>query len=214
MIYISAGLYAEGRTDYEFLLPLIDRLLQVSSAQLFPGGHELADTRGIDAFSAKCDARAERICAAISAHIDSCDIFIIHADGASDPEDVRRTQIKPGIELARTGFSERPIHLLACVPVREIEAWMLVDTHPFDLILGKKLNLALPPQPETELDPKSILRKIFRNGDARIPLGDAYRFFGENVHIEKLRTLHAFQLFEGELNRALKALGAAYGKSQ
>jgi hypothetical protein len=36
MIYIRAGLYAEGPTDYDFLLPLLDRLLGDGGAAL-PG---------------------------------------------------------------------------------------------------------------------------------------------------------------------------------
>ena len=210
MIYISAGLYAEGRSDYDFLLPLIDRLLEKLSANLFPGAYELADTRGIDA-SIKTSGRAERIRSAVAEHIDFCDIFVIHADGAGDPDEVRRTQINPGIDLIRAAVPRRQVYLITCVPVHEIEAWMLVDPRPFELVLGKNAPIALPSQPETELDPKSVLRKIFRDGDARIPLKEAYRFLGVNVTLEKLRTLSAFRAFEQELRETLKLLAEAQG---
>lgn len=43
MIYLRAGLYAEGPTDYDFLLPLINRLLREIAAQTFPGANEVVD---------------------------------------------------------------------------------------------------------------------------------------------------------------------------
>lgn len=49
MIYLRAGLYAEGPTDYHFLRPLLDRLLNDLAAPLFAGNYEIADTLGIDA---------------------------------------------------------------------------------------------------------------------------------------------------------------------
>ncbi len=210
MIYISVGLYAEGRTDYEFLLPLIDRLLDESSAKLFLGAYELANTRGIDA-STRHEGRAERIQAAVAENADYCDIFIVHADGGGDPERARQTQINPAMELSRARFSKRTIYWASCIPVREIESWLLVDPRPFDLILGKNLQFTLPMQPEAEIDPKSILHKLFRDGHAQVTLNDAYRFFGMNVDLEKLRLLNSFRRFEDELRLALTEFGMALG---
>ena len=59
MIYIRAGLYAEGRTDSEFLLPIINRLLDDIAARLFSGAYELAETLGIDAPSGTSGGRAK-----------------------------------------------------------------------------------------------------------------------------------------------------------
>src|SRR5262249_48336692 len=49
VIYIRAGVYAEGPTDYDFLLPFLDRLLDTLAASLFAGAYEVASTAGIDA---------------------------------------------------------------------------------------------------------------------------------------------------------------------
>lgn len=210
MIYIRAGLYAEGRTDYEFLLPVINRLLDELAARLFSGAYELAETLGIDA-STRHEGRAERIQAAVAERADYCDIFIVHADGGGDPERARQTQIDPAINLSYPLSSGRPIYWVSCVPVREIEAWLLVDPRPFDLILGKNSQITLPMQPEAELDPKNYLRKILKDGDIRIPVNDVYRSFGENIRFEKLRALPAFHLFEANLAQSLESLGAAQG---
>lgn len=95
MIYIRAGLYAEGRTDYEFLLPLVNKLLDEWAAKLFSGAYELAETLGIDSPIGTTGGRAERIRSAILDYVDYCDIFIIHADGAGDPHEARVTQRPP-----------------------------------------------------------------------------------------------------------------------
>ena len=211
MIYIRAGLYAEGRTDYEFLLPLVNKLLNELAAKLFLGDYELAETLGIDAPHGMSGGRAEKIQRAVVDYIDYCDLFILHADGAGDPDDARRTQISPGADLAHAVVLHSHFYLVACVPIREIEAWLLVDSKPFERILGRATPIVLPGQPEAEIDPKSCLRKILKDGDARIPLNEAYRAFGENVRLEKLRSLSAFRTFEDELEQALKALGTMYG---
>ena len=49
MIYLCAGLYAEGPSDYHFLSPLISRLLDTVGSRLFPSECEVAETVGIDA---------------------------------------------------------------------------------------------------------------------------------------------------------------------
>jgi len=40
VIYLRAGLYAEGPSDYQFLRPLLDRLLNELAAPLFAGNYE------------------------------------------------------------------------------------------------------------------------------------------------------------------------------
>jgi hypothetical protein len=65
-VYLRAGLYAEGPSDYDFLLPLLDRLLPSLAASRFPGAFEVAESLGIDAPYPAQGERAERIAAAIA----------------------------------------------------------------------------------------------------------------------------------------------------
>ena len=122
MIYIRAGLFAEGPTDYEILLPLLDRLLDQLAAQLFPGAYEVAPATGIDAPRGTEGGRAEKIAAAIHETWDECTLFVIHADGAGNPAEARRNCVEPGIAAALAARPERPVVAAACIPVREIEA--------------------------------------------------------------------------------------------
>lgn len=135
MIYLCAGLYAEGPTDYYFLLPLINRLLREIASQTFPGANEVEDTRGIDS-SGRERRRVDRIAAAVRDYEDQLDLLIIHADGGSDPKAARREQVDPGIAVARMAIPDKPLPAIACVPVREIEAWLLVDDRVFSEQLG------------------------------------------------------------------------------
>lgn len=85
MIYLCAGVFAEGRTDYAFLLPLVTRLLfDVSTA--VPWQTEVADSVGIDASRPIPKARAPRIAKAIQEHQTQCSLFVVHADADGDPD--------------------------------------------------------------------------------------------------------------------------------
>lgn len=201
MIYLRAGLYAEGPTDYAFLPPLLDRLMDELAANLFLGQYELGDCLGIDALHDTQADRANRIAAAIHEHWDRCTLFVIHSDGGGDPDKARREQVVPGIDAARTRHADGLV-AAACIPVREIEAWMLVDPEVFRLV-GGKIPSDCPAMPERELDPKVTLARLLKDSGVRRPRPD-YAFFGANVRFECLRTLPAFVKFEQELEDAIK----------
>ena len=82
MIYIRAGLYAEGPSDYDFLLPLLDRLLDSLAASLFPGAYEVGGTAGIDAPRGTAGGRAEKVAAAVNDWWGACTLFVIHWSGS------------------------------------------------------------------------------------------------------------------------------------
>jgi hypothetical protein len=202
MIYLRAGLYAEGPTDYYFLVPLINRLLREIAAQMFPGANEVEDTRAIDS-SGKEKKRVDRIAAAVRNHEDLIDLLIIHADGGGDPETARREQVEPGIEAARTAIPGKPLPAIACIPVREIEAWLLVDKRVFNEQLG--LPVDLPAAPDRVRDPKSALHALL--SPRRVRNTNVYALFGEQVSFAELRKLSAFVTFETALGEFVRSLG-------
>ncbi len=211
MIYLRAGVYAEGPTDYDFLLPLLDRLLDAIAAPLFPGAYEVGPTAGIDAPRSTAGGRAEKVAAAIDASWDACTLFVIHTDGAGDPEGARKNNVEPGLAAARSARPDRCVPGVACVPVREIEAWMLVDPAVFNTILGAGATPACPAEPERDPDPKVTLRRILKEGGARRPPERMHAFFGERVRLDALRRLAAFQAFEADLLAALRDIARAHG---
>lgn len=215
MIYLRAGLFAEGPTDYGFLLRLLPRLLDAVAAALFPGTCEVGDTIGIDAPERlRKGKRADRIAAACGEYEGLFELLVIHSDGGADAIAARKHQIEPGIAAVGTAVRERPLLAVPCVPVREIEAWMLTDAAVFRELLGSKTMPALPGDPERERDPKATLQQILRECGARRFQASIYDFFGERVALPTLRGLPAFQAFEAELTAAVREVARSQGHHQ
>ena len=210
-VYARAGVFAEGRTDYDFLLPLLDRLLDALAASMFPGNYEIGATIGIDAPRGTEGGRAEKIAAAIRDAWEECTVFVVHSDGAGDPDEARRTCVAPGLDAARGAMSDRAVVAAACVPVREIEAWMLTDPEVFRTLLGGAAELTYPADPEREIDPKRTLRRLLDEGGARRAPERLYALFGERVRLGTLRALPAFRAFEAELVAALQEVARLQG---
>ncbi len=209
MIYLCAGVFAEGPTDYDFLLRLLNRHLDELGAQLFAGNYEVADTIGIDAPAGAKDRRADKIAAAIDEFAEICTLFVIHSDGGANAERAQETCIDPGIATARNAHPE--VVAVPCVPVREIEAWLLTDPDSFRAFLGKSFNPDLPSKPEKEIDPKATLQRILQDGGSHRSPESIYALFGEKVRIETLRSLPAFQAFEAEMIKALEQVARSQG---
>ncbi len=93
MIYVRAGLFDEGKNDYQYLLPLLDRLLGALAAELFPGDHDVASSVGIDAPRGTEGGRAEKIAAAIHDRWEECTLYPGSRDRGLD---ARRSRGLPG----------------------------------------------------------------------------------------------------------------------
>jgi hypothetical protein len=207
MMYLRAGLYAEGPSDYAFLVPLLNRMLREIAAELFPGANEVEDTLEIDS-SGEERKRVDRIAAAVREHEDRIDLLVIHADGDANPEAALRERVEPGIAAASTAIPGKPVPAIACVPVRELEAWLLVDGRVFSDQLG--LAVELPVAPERELDPKKTLTTLLTQNRRRRP-NTPYALFGEQVSFAALRRLSAFVEFETALVEFVRRFGPAQG---
>lgn len=210
MIYVQVGLYAEGRTDYEFLIPLLERLLQEICTRICPGGHEIPTPIGVDA-DEPTSRRSERIGAAVLEYVGTCQLFVIHADADGEPARARDERVMPGIVEARRRLIEvqargrDETYFVACVPVQMIEAWMLADEGPFRKFLGRDVSARLPKDPEGLGDPKRALDALVAEHTRRRPYG-LYEAFGNTVGLAALRRLPAFRAFEGELEAAVAAI--------
>lgn len=208
MIFLCAGVYAEGRTDERFLCNLLDRLIPSLAHEVCKGAFDLGDTRRIDEPpELRLQRREERIAAAIENHWGECTLFVVHSDGAGEPEEALREQVQPGLVRARRTHPE--LAAAACVPVRETEAWMLADPEALGRALEVSQAPALPRDPEAETDPKGTLDKVLRSRGVLLGRRGAeeyYALLGAEVSPEALRRLAAFQRFEAELRAAIARL--------
>ena len=201
MVYLSAGLFAEGPTDYRFFIPLLERLLTEISRNVIPEETEVPTPIGIDAPVGTLGGRENTLPAAIKENWDTCILFVVHSDGDADPENAYRTCVTPGVSQAKEMFPE--LVAVGCVPVKETEAWLLADPGVFVKFWGKAPTL--PKDPEGVLDPKLEMVKMLREVGERDPrLSKVYEIFGANVSFEALRRLSAFRFFEQELTEAVR----------
>lgn len=204
MIFVCAGLYAEGPSDYAFLLALLDRLVPEIGHQVLGPSCYVHDSVGIDAPGLA--SREERIAAAIDESWGACTLFVVHGDGAGDPESARRDRIAPGLSRAQLAHPE--LAAAGCVPVRETEAWMLADPEAFCRAFDVREVPEVPRDPEAVTDPKRVLNEILARLGARPGRrsGAYYGLLGREVRFDGLRRLPAFRRFEADLRAAVQAL--------
>ncbi|XXR36499.1 DUF4276 family protein [Sorangium sp. So ce375] len=212
MIWLCAGVYAEGPTDDRFLCNLINRMLPPLAVEICKGGFYIDDARRInEPRRIRGASREERIAAAIEESWSECNLFVVHSDGEGAPDEVRRERIEPG--LARARRARPDLAAAACVPVRETEAWMLADPEAFCRIFETDRTPLLPHDPEAESDPKKALETALCGLGARMGRGveEYYAVLGAEVRLDSLRRLAAFQQFRDELWKAIAAIATPSG---
>lgn len=107
---------------------------------------------------------------------------------------------------------------VAVVPVREIEAWTLVDGEALRGAFGTTLDdqaLRIAQRPrdvESILDPKLEIEAVFRKLTSssqrrRARVADFYDRIGERVDLGRLEQVPAFKELEKSLRQALLKLG-------
>ncbi|MFT3757897.1 hypothetical protein [Thauera sp.] len=218
MHYLGLALYAEGRTDDRFLGPVLRRLCgEVCAAS--PYLVEFNDEVLIlpDAPRLKHARRDERIVGAARQAKGAWSILFVHADADGDAVKARHERVQPALDRLRTEFDES-CQGVAVIPVQAVEAWMLCDGDALRKVFGTTLDdssLGLPSSfraLERLAEPKQCLEASFRashaGGRRKRPHGVHERMsaLGEQVALNCLRQLTAFQSLEAELKQALRAL--------
>ncbi len=125
MAQIFAGIIAEGTTDIRFLKPIIENALIAIAIDC----HTQIDTEIIELEIKKSGKNfVEQILEAASIGIKnySISLLFVHAD-ADDINSTAIYQQKIEPAIAAVKISERNLPIVAIIPVREIESWMLAD---------------------------------------------------------------------------------------
>lgn len=227
MRHLGLALYAEGTVDELFLPPLLRRLcdqmctrwgsVPVEVSEVPPLSHPVAlDDR----------PRAERIAAAAREALGAWQVLFVHADADGDARAAREERVEPAFGrlvdlLADTRAA------VAVVPVRETEAWALMDTEALRDVFGLRawepdaLREALEDRfavtltgrdIESLLEPKMVLNGVFdmTRPTPRVRREGLLRYLpllGEGARLERLSELQAFSALERELGDALERLG-------
>lgn len=204
---LSAGLFAEGSSDFVFLLPLLRRLLLdlCADAELVAVAEPI-ELRG------QGETRRDKIADAVSRARAELDLVVVHADGKGQVDRVRREQVDPGAEAVR----ELDVPCVGAIPVKEMEAWTLCDgdalRHAFSTALDDA-TLGVPSRAaevERISDPKEALNAIHRQVVGRRRTSRAVSFLprlAEELSLARLRGVPAFAELERELRLVLEERG-------
>lgn len=217
MRYLGLALYAEGATDYYFLSPLLQRLCEDLCLRAAGEIVEISPVLGLDDTEQTRDLnRAERIVAAAREARGAWNILFVHTDGEGDAERAYAERIEPALARVSEIFGVTQAGV-AVIPIRETEAWAILDGDALRQVLGTSLSdqaMGLPRtarEAEKTRDPKALLAEAFRATQPtgkRKSLGTSPHLgaLGEQVELDKLRGAESFAKLETELMAALKRL--------
>ena len=196
-------LVTDGSSD-RALLPVLRWLLDLRSSAVFETAW--ADLRRLQRQPKGLDGRVR---AAIDLH--PCDLLVVHRDAERSDVAQRRQEIAEATEGLK-------LAVVAAVPVRMTEAWLLFDEAAIRRASGcpnGAMPLSLPPLKKVEAlpDPKEILYAAMREASAL--KGRRRADFTPNIHrvaeliddFAPLWELPSFQAMDESLCGALQQLG-------
>ncbi len=217
--YVGLALRGEGNTDYRFLEQVLIRtteeLCSSATKQVFIGEsvRELRPDKNVPG------NERHRTSQVVKRDTNQEFIVFIHADGGSDWE----KKYNEHVQALEQELGSRPEQIVGVVPVREMEAWTLVDgdtlrkafkTNLKDEELG--LSASSPARVENISDPKKELNnayekvlgpRVIQRRGKKPTAADFLTEIGREVPLTKLRQVPSFQRFEADLRKALVARG-------
>ena len=143
MRYLTSALVSEGVTDERFLPPLLARMLQEICAE-FEDSVEVADVRVLR--EKRGPRRIDEVLDLVDRNRGSFLVVFFHHDRGAREGRTETEWLGP----LRAAWGPRSERLIAVVPVRETEAWMLADGNALRRTLGVRWSdqeLGVPSHP-------------------------------------------------------------------
>ncbi|MEF9903401.1 DUF4276 family protein [Streptomyces sp. P9-A2] len=188
--YLSLALLTEGASDQWFLVPLIDRQITELALEA-PAGF---DYSGADVGECFTVAHRDLVVRQVADLLCYYDIVMIHHDHNE----------RSKVDALRDRFPDDAHRIVALVPVRETEAWMLADPAALkEAAPTRDTAWEVSHDVEKAADPKAVLKAAL--GGRR----DAERDFGrlgQTVALDALRKVPAYRAWTAELRRAMERL--------
>ncbi|MGC4856782.1 DUF4276 family protein [Micromonospora sp. DT4] len=205
MRYLTSALISEGVTDDQFLPRLLARALTEICSTEFEDAVEVADVQPLRDRRGPCSVAD--VIGLVEQNPASFSLIFFHHDQGSNAERTAAEWLRPLREL----WGERAEQLVAVVPVRETEAWLLADGDALRNALGVRwtdAEMGLPAQPrlaERVADPKSALNSVMDRVSRTTT--DHYGQLGELVSLARLQRVPAYQRWWSDTRHALERLG-------
>jgi hypothetical protein len=183
--YLASALLTEGESDQAFLLPVVQRQLEIIGLE---SGFDVGTVR---TSSVRTVDHGRAVAREGEELLDECHLLLVHHD--------KRERAK--IERLRSRLLKAGV--VGIVPVRETEAWVMAAMYTLSV---PGLDARYRPDPlqavEKDPDPKATLNRAYTRGD---PAG-VFARVGEQVDLDILAQLPAYQALQNDLNAALKEL--------
>jgi hypothetical protein len=212
---VSIAYCTEGTTDRRFLEHVIKNTFD-EVAFTCSGAIDVYDPVYIS--SPRLGSFEENIKSIASlAHKGGLNILCVHCDAdAETDENVFKNKLTPTFGTIEKIGDGMCTNLVAIVPVRMTEAWMLAD---IDLLkeemctVKSNVDLGLTRVPETIADPKSVIMEALRISQIHLPnrrnhttIGELYQPIGQNLSITKLEALASYKSFKNSVENAFKKM--------
>lgn len=217
MRQLFIGLVAEGTTDVRFLKNIIHKSIQELSWECttmvdISDVWEIIGLCGDNFVSKMIDAAKK------AKHIS---ILCIHADAdSSSINNVMNTKFNPFFN-ALDSISEKECckYIVPTIPIQMIESWMLADKTLLKQLIDASsrtdTELGLDRNPESYANPKEAIEDAIRISFAgkskrrrdQIRISDLYEILGNELGLEKLRTIPSYRHFENNVRNTLKSMG-------
>lgn len=209
---LSCVLVREGPSDDWFLPIVLQRALQDICRDRFPSCGEMQEIRSL---SDAGNQHPESVLAAVAEEMGTFDVVLYHHDGA--PQSKSGHVIERMRDAWRSAGFREP--MVAVVPMRETEAWLLADVEAIrkTLRVRKLPELGFDPaRVHSVLDPKrefeAIVRQVAgRKATTEHGIRDYVIRMGATVQIDVLRKVPAFEQWWDDMIDALERLGYQHG---
>jgi len=212
---VIIGFAAEGPTDVRFLRSIIQRTFEdvafecEGAVEVLPVqylNHEPGDF--VEATFVYAEKAIERGIMVLCIHTD--------ADAAHD-DNAFHHKIKPAFDYIRRSDTELCKNLVAVVPVRMTEAWMLADPDVLKNEIGTSEDndvLCIDKPPESYADPKQVITQAIHLAYADLPakrrrklgIAELYLSLGQKLGFEALERLGSYRKFKAAVRKAYRQL--------
>jgi hypothetical protein len=205
MRYLTSALVSEGSSDDQFLPRLLGRALTELCNTEFEDAVDVADVQPIR--DRRGPSSVADVIELVEQHRASFSVIFFHRDQGANADRVATEWIQPLREM----WGGRAEQLVALVPVRETEAWLLADGDALRSALGvpnwSDASMGLPAQPaqvERLPDPKRVLSDVMQRVSRSRT--DHFTQLGELVSLDRLRAVPAYRRWWTETREALVRL--------
>lgn len=186
--HLSLALLTEGASDQWFLVPLIDRQVAALAHEASVG----FDYSGVVSGECFTVAQRDRVEREVADLLHYFDIVVIHHDHNE----------RGKIEALRQRFPADHRRIVALVPVRETEAWMLADPEALrEAAPTRGVPWEAPRDVQKVADPKAVLKVTL--GGRRDAEHDFARL-GQTVALDALGRVPAYRRWTGELRAEME----------